>query len=284
MFAGDFADAVAFADREGIGGGERRRFRDVARDMSRDVSRRRRRARGGGVREGRERGRGRRGRVQGRVQAQVEGTGPGDAELRDARKKLEAARELERLEDLRAFARDQTARRAEGNALFKAGKYAEASAAYTAAVAAASSHPLASATTATTLCNRAATAHAEGRLVDALADCGRALALNPAHAKALSRRAQIHAELRLWDAAVDDLERLAAMVALATSRPSAAADAGSGADRVDAESTTTRRADAKIAARSSRVPDHTRVLGLRAGADESEARRVSKIGARAPPG
>ena len=254
MFAGDFADAVAAADREGIGGEGDEDGSETWRAACRAVCR----VAVGALDEA---------IVEAAALEKEDGARSGP----DA----SSSSSSELVRELSAFARDQTTRRAEGNALFKSGKYAEASAAYTAAIAAAASHPLAAAATATTLCNRAATAHAEGRLVDALADCGRALALNPAHAKSLSRRAQVHAELRLWDAAVEDLERLAATAALATSRPSAAADAGSGADRVDA-SRETRLRDAKIAARASHAPDHYRVLGLRAGAgaDETEVRRA----------
>ena len=66
------------------------------------------------------------------------------------------------------------------------------------------------------LCNGAAAAHAEGRVADALADCGRALALNPARVKSLSRRAQLYTESRMHDAAADDLRRLLATLAPAT--------------------------------------------------------------------
>ena len=70
-------------------------------------------------------------------------------------------------------------------------------------------------TTAACLCNRAAASHAAGRMLDALADCGRALACNPAHGKSLSRRAQVSLEIRDAAHAVRDLESL---VALTTSR------------------------------------------------------------------
>ena len=90
-----------------------------------------------------------------------------------AEKKGAEEEEAKRLEELSAAAAAQDARRAEGNASFKAGKYADAASSYTAAVVAGASHPLSAAFSAVCLCNRAAAAHAEGRLVDALADCGR---------------------------------------------------------------------------------------------------------------
>ncbi|ABO94179.1 predicted protein, partial [Ostreococcus lucimarinus CCE9901] len=41
--------------------------------------------------------------------------------------------------------------------------------------------------------------------LNALADCGRALALNPWNIKALSRRATLHESIRCWDDAIRDL-------------------------------------------------------------------------------
>jgi hypothetical protein len=48
-------------------------------------------------------------------------------------------------------------------------------------------------------------------MLDALADCGRALACNPAHGKSLSRRAQVSMEIRDYARAARDLESLAAL-------------------------------------------------------------------------
>jgi tetratricopeptide (TPR) repeat protein len=109
--------------------------------------------------------------------------------------------------------------RVQGNASFKAKKYERAAETYTAALEALSTAPggaLSAAFCSVCLCNRAAAAHALGRVADALADCGRALALNPARIKSLSRRAQLYAETRMHDAAADDLQRLLATLALGT--------------------------------------------------------------------
>lgn len=174
--------------------------------------------------------------------------------------------------------------RAQGNAEFKAKAYARAAETYSRAVDAVADAPggaLSAAFAAVCLCNRAAAAHAEGRAADALADCGRALALNPARVKSLSRRAQLYAETRMHDAAADDLRRLLATLGLgettaggaeekrlknASSR-AALADAAAGAETFSSEArdgVAARLREARAATRGAPVPDHVAVLGLRA--------------------
>jgi DnaJ family protein C protein 7 len=174
--------------------------------------------------------------------------------------------------------------RVQGNASFKAKKYERAAETYTAALEALSTAPggaLSAAFCSVCLCNRAAAAHALGRVADALADCGRALALNPARIKSLSRRAQLYAETRMHDAAADDLQRLLATLALGTetkrdaerggsgSAAARLADAAAGAEdpssRAFAEfrdGVTARLREARAAARAKTTPDHVAVLGL----------------------
>jgi tetratricopeptide (TPR) repeat protein len=174
--------------------------------------------------------------------------------------------------------------RVQGNASFKAKKYERAAESYTAALEALSTAPggaLSAAFCSVCLCNRAAAAHALGRVADALADCGRALALNPARIKSLSRRAQLYAETRMHDAAADDLQRLLATLALGTetkrdaerggslSAAARLADAAAGAEdpssRAFAEfrdGVTARLREARAAARAKTTPDHVAVLGL----------------------
>jgi len=174
--------------------------------------------------------------------------------------------------------------RVQGNASFKAKKYERAAETYTAALEALATAPggaLSAAFCSVCLCNRAAAAHALGRVADALADCGRALALNPARIKSLSRRAQLYAETRMHDAAADDLQRLLATLALGTetkrdaerggslSAAARLADAAAGAEdpssRAFAEfrdGVTARLREARAAARAKTTPDHVAVLGL----------------------
>ena len=50
-------------------------------------------------------------------------------------------------------------------------------------------------------CNRAAALGAQGRHVDALADCYRGERVDPGHARVYHRRAEAHAALGAWEAA-----------------------------------------------------------------------------------
>lgn len=69
---------------------------------------------------------------------------------------------------------------AAGNEAFQAGKHAEAVEHYTAALACnGDSRPF----NAVCLCNRAAASQALGHIGDAIADCSRAIALDPKYAK-----------------------------------------------------------------------------------------------------
>ena len=183
-----------------------------------------------------------------------------DASAVASRRVAEAeAREAATLARLRRLASAMAAARAEGNALHRAGRHAEACAKYADALArtrtrrpgegargagdsasgtssasgaSSSDHfdfgALAGAFAATCFCNRAAAAHADGRYLDALADCGRALATNPARLKSVSRRAQIHLELRMPAEALRDLEALRDAEARRDRDPTAFADAAAG--------------------------------------------------------
>lgn len=223
-----------------------------------------------------------------------------DASLVAARvaRTLEAA-EKDAFADLIGAARAAHALRVQGNASFKAKAYARASEMYSQAIDAVADAPggaLGAAFAAVCLCNRAAAAHAEGRVADALADCGRALALNPARVKSLSRRAQLYTESRMHDAAADDLQRLLATIAPATRvsageenenerrARAALADAAAGAETLDKTSladlrdgVSARLREANAAARGAPTPDHAAVLGLRAGASSASASGLGPV-------
>ena len=221
-----------------------------------------------------------------------------DASLVAARvaRALEAA-EKDAFADLIGAARAAHALRVQGNASFKAKAYARASEIYSQAVDAVADAPggaLGAAFAAVCLCNRAAAAHAEGRVADALADCGRALALNPARVKSLSRRAQLYTESRMHDAAADDLRRLLATLAPATRvsageenerrARAALADAAAGVETLDKTSladlrdgVSARLREANAAARCAPTPDHAAVLGLRAGASSASASGLGPV-------
>lgn len=92
----------------------------------------------------------------------------------------------------------------DGNKMFNAEKYAEAVASYTLAFDA-GKVPVAAAYCSIVLGNRAAAYQGLNEFLNALADCGRALAFNPWNIKALSRRATLHESIRCWDDAIRDL-------------------------------------------------------------------------------
>lgn len=91
--------------------------------------------------------------------------------------------------------------RAQGNDLFKAGKYAEASVAYGEGLKYEPSNPV-------LYCNRAACWSKLGRWLKAVEDCNEALRIQPSYTKALLRRAASYAKLERWADCVRDYEVL----------------------------------------------------------------------------
>lgn len=112
---------------------------------------------------------------------------------------------MESLAPLIATIRNLLHHKAAGNEAFQAGKYAAAEEHYTAALACNNaSRPF----TSVCFCNRAAASHAQGHIADAIADCNRAMDLNPEYPKAISRRANLHEIIRNYGQAISDLRRL----------------------------------------------------------------------------
>uniref|UniRef100_A0A0D9Y6N2 J domain-containing protein n=1 Tax=Oryza glumipatula TaxID=40148 RepID=A0A0D9Y6N2_9ORYZ len=93
---------------------------------------------------------------------------------------------------------------AAGNEAFQAGKYSEAVEHYTAALLSNTESPRFSA-----ICfaNRAAAYQAMGQILDAIADCSLAIALDSNYFKAISRRAGLYELIRDYDQAGNDLRR-----------------------------------------------------------------------------
>ncbi|KAK6937187.1 DnaJ domain, partial [Dillenia turbinata] len=99
--------------------------------------------------------------------------------------------------------------KAAGNEAFVAGRHAEAIEHYTAALSSnVESRPFA----AKCFCNRAAAFQALGQIVDAIADCSLAIALDGNYSKALSRRATLFEMIRNYGQAATDLQRLVALL------------------------------------------------------------------------
>nr|DAD40316.1 TPA_asm: hypothetical protein HUJ06_014639 [Nelumbo nucifera] len=98
-------------------------------------------------------------------------------------------------------ARAVASARSNGNELFKASKFLEASAAYSEGL---EHDPLNS----VLLCNRAACRSKLGQFEKAVEDCTRALELRPSYGKARLRRADCNAKLERWEASIQDYEML----------------------------------------------------------------------------
>ncbi|XP_039847127.1 uncharacterized protein LOC120706516 isoform X2 [Panicum virgatum] len=95
--------------------------------------------------------------------------------------------------------------KAAGNEAFQSGKYLEAVEHYTTALL---SNSESLRFLAVCFCNRAAAYQAMGQILDAIADCSLAIALDADYAKAISRRSSLYELIRDYDQAENDLRRL----------------------------------------------------------------------------
>ncbi|CAL4957247.1 unnamed protein product [Urochloa decumbens] len=99
--------------------------------------------------------------------------------------------------------------KAAGNEAFQSGKYLEAVEHYTAALL---SNNESLRFLAVCFCNRAAAYQATGQILDAIADCSLAIALDADYAKAISRRSSLYELIRDYEQAENDLRRLIALL------------------------------------------------------------------------
>ncbi|CAD6231982.1 unnamed protein product [Miscanthus lutarioriparius] len=99
--------------------------------------------------------------------------------------------------------------KAAGNEAFQSGKYLEAVEHYTAAL---MSNSESLRFLAVCFCNRAAAYQAMGQILDAIADCSLAIALDADYAKAISRRSSLYELIRDHGQAENDLRRLLALL------------------------------------------------------------------------
>ncbi|CAL4976865.1 unnamed protein product [Urochloa decumbens] len=99
--------------------------------------------------------------------------------------------------------------KAAGNEAFQSGKYLEAVEHYTAALL---SNNESLRFLAVCFCNRAAAYQAMGQILDAIADCSLAIALDADYAKAISRRSSLYELIRDYEQAENDLRRLIALL------------------------------------------------------------------------
>ncbi|KAL8245149.1 hypothetical protein R6Q59_011407 [Mikania micrantha] len=97
----------------------------------------------------------------------------------------------------------------EGNEAYKSGNHSEAVEHYTAALSCSvESHLFAS----ICFCNRAAAYKGLGQVIDAIADCSLAIALDSNYLKAISRRASLYEMIRDYGQAAKDLHRLMSLL------------------------------------------------------------------------
>ncbi|XP_011090144.1 uncharacterized protein LOC105170911 [Sesamum indicum] len=116
---------------------------------------------------------------------------------------------LESLIPLIGVIRELLHHKAAGNEAYKSGKHAEAVEHYTAAISCSvESRPF----SAICFCNRAAAYRAMGQILDAIADCCLAIALDGSYYKALSRRASLYEMIRDYGQAVADLQKLVSLL------------------------------------------------------------------------
>ncbi|KAL8129366.1 hypothetical protein V2J09_018521 [Rumex salicifolius] len=116
---------------------------------------------------------------------------------------------VESLIPLLISARVQVKHKSAGNAAYQAGNHAEAVEHYTAALSCnAQSRPFA----AVCVGNRAAAYQALGQILDAIADCNMAIALDRNYMKAISRRATLFERIRDYDEAASDLRKVISLM------------------------------------------------------------------------
>ena len=239
-----------------------------------------------------------------------EKTPPPDAAARGVRSGDVHDEETASLAALRRVAAAQDDAKRAGNDAFRAGRFDDAEARYAAAIDAAFQNTVETCAKGATpdgspdgtpddddvgcmgaasvcfaalcLCNSAAAAQGAGNLLDALAFCGAALALNPARGKSTLRRAQVSRALRLRSDAADDYRALVRLLEGASVRGASGndgsdssgavsgngwlSDAGAGVDvesHLAAAKAALRELErAPAGNRSDDPPDHYATLGL----------------------
>ncbi|GER52519.1 heat shock protein DnaJ with tetratricopeptiderepeat [Striga asiatica] len=126
---------------------------------------------------------------------------PGSSRLRDSSQESSIA--------LGATIRELLSLKKLGNEAFSCGKYTEAIEKYTSAISKSSESR---SFMAICFCNRAAAYQSINQVVDAIADCSLAIALDENYQKAISRRATLHEMIRDYKQAVYDLQRLISLL------------------------------------------------------------------------
>ncbi|XP_059308955.1 uncharacterized protein LOC132060091 isoform X1 [Lycium ferocissimum] len=175
---------------------------------------------------------------------------------------------------LAATIRELLHRKKAGNEAFKSGKYMEAIEHYTAAISSSvESRPFA----AICFCNRAAAHQALGQIVDAIADCSLAIALDKNYTKAVSRRATLHEMIRDYGHAVNDLERLISLQETQSqqrTQRSEALDKSNGSSAKDAKRTRRQLSSIQEKAKKGTSLDLYLILGIKSSDTESDIKKA----------
>lgn len=129
-------------------------------------------------------------------------------ELRSATETI-GSKTLESSISLATTVRELLCHKAAGNEAYQSGRYAEAIEHYTAALSCnVESRPFA----AICFCNRAVGYKALGQIIDAIADCSLAIALDGNYLKAISYRASLFERIRDYGEAAKDVQRLVSLL------------------------------------------------------------------------
>lgn len=175
---------------------------------------------------------------------------------------------------LAATIRELLHRKKAGNEAFKSGKYMEAIEHYTAAISSSvESRPFA----AICFCNRAAAHQALGQIVDAIADCSLAIALDRNYTKAVSRRATLHEMIRDYGHAANDLERLISLQEAQSqerTRQSEALDKSNGCSAKEAKRTRRQLSSIQEKAKRGTPLDLYLILGIKSSDTESDIKKA----------
>ncbi|XP_049392239.1 uncharacterized protein LOC125856681 isoform X1 [Solanum stenotomum] len=175
---------------------------------------------------------------------------------------------------LAATIRELLHRKKAGNEAFKSGKYMEAIEHYTAAISSSvESRPFA----AICFCNRAAAHQALGQIVDAIADCSLAIALDKNYTKAVSRRATLHEMIRDYGHAVNDLERLISLQEAQSqerTRQSEVLDKSNGSSAKEAKRTRRQLSSIQEKAKRATPLDLYLILGIKSSDTESDIKKA----------
>nr|GMC77226.1 DnaJ homolog subfamily C member 7-like isoform X1 [Ipomoea batatas]GME12728.1 DnaJ homolog subfamily C member 7-like isoform X1 [Ipomoea batatas] len=162
--------------------------------------------------------------------------------------------------------RELLTRKKAGNEAFQSGKFAEALDHYNTAISCSvESLPFA----AICFCNRAAAHQSLGQIIDAIADCSVAMALDENYTKAASRRATLHEMIRDYEHAVTDLQRLISLLENQEQR-------SNGSNLKELRKARQRLSSVEEKAKSEIPLDLYLILGIKASDPESDIKKAYK--------